>query len=291
MTTPAGRPRADGLGTLRFDLVRGWMFDVDGCLLETALPGGEGGTAFAGAAELIQRLRHAGHRIVCCTNASGRPPAVYAEGLRRAGIEVSADEIITSGSAGAHAVATRHPGAAVLALGGDGIVEPLRAAGVAVVQPGAAPADVVLIGAKDTYTRSEVDAACQAVVAGAPLYVSVMTPWFHGGRGRTASVTSAVAAGIAWITGVRPEPLGKPSPLIAELIVQRLGVDPSAVVVVGDSLDAEVVLAADLGAQSVWVRSGAPAGPENGRPLPTPTAVVADVGELLRVLAPTLQEV
>ena len=268
---------------LRLDDVQAWVFDVDGCLVRTDLPGGEGGTAIDGAAALVAKVKGAGHRVVCCTNGAIRPPAAYAAGLRQVGIDISETEMVTPASAGAHAIARRHPGAPVLVLGGPGMVEPLRSAGLPLVEAQREPARVVVVGPKPSYTAPEIDAACQAVSAGAPFYVTVRTPWFYGGGKRTASATSLIGVGISWLTGAIPELLGKPSQIMNEFLLAHLETDPGRLVVVGDSLDAEVRMAADLGAQSVLVRSGAPTH-DQVQGAGSPTVIVDHVGELLRIL-------
>lgn len=238
---------------------RGWVFDVDGCLVRTARAGGAGGVPFPGAVELVAALKAAGRQVLLCTNASARPPARYAAHLRSLGFDVADEEFVTAGSAAADHIAAHHPGARVLVLGGDGLIVPMADAGVDLVGPDQGqPADVVVVGAADAYTAAGLNAACVAVDAGAPLYVTVRTPWFHGGLGRSISVSSAVAAAISWVTGVEPQVTGKPSPALAERLLARFGrATPGGhLVVVGDHT-AEVELARAMGAASVLVHSGA----------------------------------
>jgi NagD protein len=266
---------------------RGWIFDVDGCLMRTARAGGAGGTPFPGAVELVRALKDAGRQVVLCTNASARPPARYAAHLRSLGFDVADEELVTAGSAAADHVAAQHPGARVLAVGGDGLTVPMTDAGIELVEPTGELADVVVVGAADRYTTAELNAACLAVDAGAPLYVTVMTPWFSGGVGRSVAVSSAVAAAVAWVTGVQPQVTGKPSPALAERLLARFGATfPAAdLVVVGDHL-AEVELAAAMGARSVLVLTGATSAsdaPQTGADLVHP-----DVGAVHDLLRPHL---
>ena len=262
---------------------RGWVFDVDGCLMRTARAGGAGGTPFPGAVELVAELKSAGRQIVLCTNASARPPARYAAHLRDLGFDITDDEFVTAGSAAADHVAVHHAGATVLALGGDGVTVPMSDAGIALVGPiDGTAADVVVIGAGDAYTAAELNAACLAVDAGAPLYVTVRTPWFHGGLGKSVSVSSAIAAAVSWVTGVEAEVTGKPSAALARRLLARFdAVDGAArdLVVVGDHT-AEMELAGAMGACSVLVLSGALTA-EAAAALPSgssPDLVFPDVG-------------
>jgi NagD protein len=270
---------------------RGWVFDVDGCLMRTARAGGAGGVPFPGAVELVAALKAAGRRVLLCTNASARPPARYAAHMRELGFDLADDEFVTAGSAAADHVAAHHAGARVLALGGDGLTVPMTDLGIELVDPAAgANADVVVVGAADSYTRAELNAACLAVDAGAALYVTVLTPWFHGGVGKSVAVSSAVAAAVSWVTGVDAHVTGKPSEALAERLLGRLA--PAAgqeLVVVGDH-DAEVRLARAMGALSVLVLSGATTGPGPAE-LPSgerPDLVFPDVGTVHDLVTPHL---
>jgi HAD superfamily hydrolase (TIGR01450 family) len=213
--------------------------------------------AFPGAVELVRDLKAAGRQLVLCTNASAQAPAQYAAHLRALGIDVADDEFVTAGSAAADHVHAEHPGARVLVLGGAGITDPMRHLGVELVDPeDGALADVVVVGASDTYSAAQLDAACLAVDAGAPLYTTVAARWFHGGVGRSVCVSRAMAAAVSWVTGVEPVVTGKPSAALAAQLRARFGPDDTDLVVVGDST-AEVDLARAMGARILLVLSGA----------------------------------
>jgi HAD superfamily hydrolase (TIGR01450 family) len=259
---------------------RGWVFDVDGCLVQTARAGGAEGSAFPGGVELVAALKAAGRQVLLCTNASARTPARYAAHLRHLGFGVADDEFVTAGSAAADHVAAHHPGAGVLVLGGEGVVEPMAARGIEVLDATVGTrADVVVIGSADTYTTAQINAACLAVDAGAALYTTVWTPWFHGGLARSVAVSSAMAAAVSWVTGVAPQVVGKPSAALAERLLARFGPGkPGELVVVGDHT-AEIELARAMGARSVLVLSGATAPAELAglSPEHRPDVAVADV--------------
>lgn len=236
-----------------------WVLDVDGCLVRTRQAGGVGGTAFPGAADFIRGARDRGDAVVVCTNASERTPAEYAAHLRDLGLEVEDDAFISAGLAAAEHVARSHPGARVLPIGAPGLMEPLHGLGVTVLSADdadAAHAEVVVVGALDAVGRAELNAAALAVDAGAPLYSTVISPWFHGGHGRALTVSAAVAAAVGWASGAEPQVVGKPSPALAATLVERLGVPAERIAVVGDA-PAEIQLARHAGARSITVLSGA----------------------------------
>lgn len=268
---------------------RGWMLDVDGCLVSTSRAGGAGGSLLPGATELLAHLYAAGHSVVICTNASERTPAHYAKHLRSLGLDARDEDFITAGSAAADYVAHHHPGATVLALGAEGITRPLADLGLTLADPQAERpgglADVVLVGAQDLYTRDELNAACLAVDAGAALYTTVGSPWFHGGRGKSVAVSSVMAHAIAWATGVTPHVLGKPSPALGETLQRRLGVPAAEITIVGDA-PAEIALARAMGSHAALVLSGATSAADLAalQGADRPEVAVAGIADLLKLL-------
>lgn len=267
--------------------VRAWVIDVDGCLVRTTRPGGAGGVAMPRAGELLAHLRGAGHDVVVCTNASQRPPRVYAAHLREIGIDLADEDFVTAGSAAADHVAAHHPGARLLVVGDEGISEPALGRGLTLVDADdAGLADVVVVGAASSYPAPLINAACLAVDAGAALYTTVDVPWFHGGLGRSVTVSATMAHAIGWPAGVEPEVVGKPSAYLGEALARRLGAEPHEIAVVGDAT-IEIRLARAMGATSVLVLSGAIGADEvPGLSGPQAPVVVDDVAALLDLLRP-----
>jgi NagD protein len=236
----------------------GWVLDVDGCLVRTATAGGVGGIPVLGTADLLAWLRRGGRDVVVCTNASERPAATYAAQLRSAGLEIGDEQMVTAATAAADYIARHHPDHRVLAIGAEGLTHALREAGIEPVGPRSDRLpDVVVVGAAPSYAAADLNAGCLALAdGGGSFYVTVDIPWFHGGLGRSLSVSSAVAAAITAVTGRRPQVCGKPSPALAEVLNRRLGGPARDVVVVGDTASVEMQLAHTMKALGVLVMSG-----------------------------------
>jgi HAD superfamily hydrolase (TIGR01450 family) len=265
----------------------GWMLDVDGCLVRTSKAGGVGGELIDGAARLLDWLRRHGRKFVICTNASQSPVSRYAAHLRELGLDVADDEVMTAGSAAADYIALQHPRAKVLVVGDTGLTEALTAHGVQLAAPNATDADVVVVGAADTYASATLNGACLSIAdKGAPFYSSVETLWFHGGVKRSIAASSVIAAAITAVTGVKPQVCGKPSQAIGEVLRRRLGGPGKQLVIVGDMASIEVVLAHRMNALGALVLSGGTASadlpylPEEQRP----HWFGRDVGELIETI-------
>jgi 4-nitrophenyl phosphatase len=104
--------------------------------------------------------------------------------------------------------------------------------------------------------------------------------------GHVASVSAAISAGLAHVTGVDPTVLGKPSRLVMDAVAARTGLAPHEVVVVGDDPALEVELGFRCGSTTVLVLSGIARADDLPRlPLERqPDFVLEGVHELLALL-------
>lgn len=263
-----------------------FVFDVDGTLILSDDPNaGSGGVqVLPGAAEILQVLRARGKRLAVFTNGSGQVPREIAAKLRLAGLDVADDEVLTPPVVAVEYIKRHHPGQAVLAFGTEGVLEPVRQAGIPLASlEEAQDAGVVLIGADLDFTYAKLEAACRAVWAGAPLLVTSMAPFFASRRGRMPSPSGSIAAGIRHVTGVEPRVVGKPSELAMEVLAELFGTTPHRIAIIGDDLQLEIRMARESGAFGVLVLSGSSRESDQEHVLPDyrPHLVVPVVGDLI----------
>jgi HAD superfamily hydrolase (TIGR01450 family) len=265
----------------------GFMLDLDGCLVLRNGSDETGGRTLPGAAELIEELRARKLPFVCCTNAAGQAPAGYAAAMRALGLPIEDRELITPAVVAAEHLSRKYPRSTVMVLGGEGVTLPLTSSGIAVVGPEAgARADVVLVGPTSELTGRAIQGAADAIRGGAAFLVTSYVPLIAKQSGSVASVSAAIGAGLAHVSGASPSVLGKPSPIVMDAVCARLGVAASEVVVVGDDPALEIELGRRVGAVTVLVLSGI-AGPGDVQSLPQerrPDYVFSGVEELLELL-------
>jgi NagD protein len=249
---------------------RGFIFDMDGTL---ALGDrvNHGLTALPGAVGMLAWVRMRGLPYVVFTNGTNRSPAHFAAVLREAGLDVPDEQMMTPASS-AVVMFTRRGYKRVMVLGGEGLTEPLRDAGIEVVAPVAAAADsrpaeepaavdAVLVGWFREFTLAHLEAACQAIWSGAALYSASQTPFFATAGGRALGTSRAICAMITSVTGCRLTITGKPSLDALRAAATRLGVPARHIAVVGDDPLLEVPMAHRGHALAIAVGTGL-GGPE-----------------------------
>ncbi len=269
---------------------RGFVFDMDGTLV-LGDRRNKGLQPLPGAIALVSRLREREVPFVVLTNGTTRVPADYAETLRGLGFPVR-DEMMLTPSAVAAEFLSRRKFKRALVLGGEGVWRPLEAAGIEILLPGkpsvepGAVADAVYIGWFREFTMDDIEAACNAVWAGAKLFTSSMAPFFATANGRALGTSRAICAMITSITGQRATVLGKPALEALRCAGRRLGISPRQLAVVGDDPALEVPMAHRGGSMAIAVHTGI--GDESAfaslPPGQQPHLAVRNVAELLRIL-------
>ncbi len=145
-----------------------------------------------------------------------------------------------------------------MVLGGEGLAAPLREAGIDAIPParGAQPPDAVLAGWYPEFTMPALEAACDAVWAGAHLYSCSQSVFFATADGRALGTSRAISSMIKSLTGCRVRVVGKPSLDALRSAASRLGARPPELAVVGDDPELEVPMAHRGRALAVAVGTG-----------------------------------
>jgi 4-nitrophenyl phosphatase len=237
--------------------VDGFMFDVDGTLLlsDRSLGSYE---VLPGAIEVLSTLKERSVPFVLLTNGSAYPPAEQAAKLRKAGLPVEDEQMITPSSVTADLMRRRGVKRA-LVLGMHGVGQALRDAGIETNYTGdsqASAVDAVYVGWHPDCGMKDIEAAANAIWAGAKLYVASDVPFFATKQGRTVGYSFAIVGALRRLTKVSSIITGKPSLHALRFVARRLGIPISKVGVVGDDPLVEVIMARRGGATAFGVTTG-----------------------------------
>src|SRR3989449_3522600 len=268
------KPRVRATRAASFTLPhRGWLFDLDGTVYR-------GEALIPGAAETLAALRAAGRRVAFLSNKPLQTRADYAAKLTRLGVPAAAEDVVTSSLVLARHLATLDPGAPVFVIGEPPLVAELRAHGFEVRTD--ARVRWVAIAFDRTFDYAKLCTALQAVRQGARLIATNpdrTCPTEEGEIPDCAGMTAAVEA----VTGCEVEVIvGKPSPIILEVALERLAVAPRECVMVGDRLETDIVMGKRLGLATVLVLSGVTRAGDLRIAETAPDLVVPSIRDLVR---------
>ena len=252
---------------------RGWLFDLDGTIYlgEALVPG---------AAETVAALRADGRRVAFLSNKPLQTRTDYARKLTRLGVPADADDVINSSLVLARHLATLDPGAPVFVIGEPPLLAELRAHGFEVRFD--RHVRWVVIAFDRTFDYAKLNTALQAVRQGARLIATNpdrTCPTEDGEIPDGAGMTAAVEA----VTGARVEVVvGKPSPIILDVALARLGVPAADAVIVGDRIETDMVMGKRLGLATVLVLSGVTRAGDPRVAEIAPDLVLPSIRDLLR---------
>jgi len=122
----------------------------------------------------------------------------------------------------------------------------------------AAPSEVdaVYVGWHPECGMRDIEAACNAIFAGAKLYVASDVPFFATRAGRTIGYSYAIVGAIRRVTRAPMILTGKPSLHALRFVAGRLKLKAREVAVVGDDPGVETIMANRLGATAFGVCTG-----------------------------------
>jgi len=232
------------------------ILDMDGVLYRGDQP-------IPGAADLARHLKEAGLEVRYATNNSMFTRVEYVARLAEMSIAASPDEIVTSTASTIEHLRRHEPAVrSVLAVGAQGMIDELQAAGFAVrhaAEPGdpTAPAlvDAVVVGLDPEIDASRLDAAADAIRAGARFIATNADARYPTPTGFRPGAGAIVAA-LADATGVTPLVIGKPAPAMFVAILEGAGVTPAEAIVIGDNPESDVAGAHRSGIESILVLTG-----------------------------------
>jgi HAD superfamily hydrolase (TIGR01450 family) len=237
--------------------IKGFMFDLDGTLLlsDRSLGGYE---VLPGAAEVLSALQALSIPFVVLTNGSAYPPAEQAALLRGLGLPVADDRMFTPSSVAA-GLMSRSGIKRALVLGIRGVGHALTEAGIETVftgEPRASEVQAVYVGWHPECAMKDIEAACQAIWAGAKMYVASDVPFFATRQGRAMGYSYAIVGAIRRMTKAPSILTGKPSLHALRFVAKRLGIPTRNVGVVGDDPAVEIIMARRGGATAFGVTTG-----------------------------------
>lgn len=271
--------------------VRALVIDMDGVLWEGRRP-------MPGLAEFFATLRQRQLRFVLATNNASMTPEQYVAKLAGFDISITRDEVLTSAQAAAlhlrqqggngarpddssPASATR-----VFAIGDDGVQQALAEQGFQLVDLYDTSARYVIVGMDRGLSWDKLATATLNIRAGAQFIGTNPDRTLPTERGLTHG-NGAILAALEAATGVAPQIIGKPEPIMYQIALQRLGAQAAATIAIGDRIDTDILGAVRAGLQSILVLSGVTSPEEAARSPIKPTWVMQDIQAITRALQET----
>ena len=242
----------------------GYLIDMDGVLYR-------GSQLIAGADHFVQQLLARDIPFRFLTNNSQRTRRDVVAKLSRMGIEVDEEHIFTCAMATARFLARQRPGGTAFVIGEGGTKTATRLLTTSLT---------TWLSAKDgTFNLELVESAVRMILGGAKLIATNLDPNCPTQNGLRPGCGALVAM-LEAATGIKAFSVGKPSPVMMRTARKELGLATDETVMIGDTMDTDILGGVQLGFHTVLVLSGGTTLEDLPRYAYRPDLIVESLGSL-----------
>jgi len=225
--------------------IKAFIFDLDGTVYL-------GDDLIEGARETLRWVRSKGVQVRFVTNNPRFSRDFYANKLNNLGIDASVEEIVTSANVTAIYLKNEEAYGNIYPIGEAQLEKELKNAGVPLTdkQP-----DTVVVSFDTALDYEKLMIAYHALRKGANFLATnpdTVCPTPDGGLIDAGAIIAALEAST---NRKVEEVIGKPSSLLAKMILKDLKLQSEQCIVVGDRLNTDIKLAKQVGMKGVWINT------------------------------------
>ena len=230
--------------------VKAAIFDLDGTIYI-------GGELIGDAANTLKYLRSKGIKVGFLTNNSSRTDEEYENMLVKLGVYETGDFFCSSLSATVEYLKETRENAKIYALATNRVDEYLRTTGLNFLPENRSDeADTVLLAFDKELTYKKLEHANRLLVGGAA-YIATHPDKVCPAKGCSVPDVGSFIELFYATSGRRPdEIIGKPYPVMAQILCKRLGLKPKEMLMVGDRLFTDIAFGLNSGLKTALVFSG-----------------------------------
>ena len=225
-----------------------FLFDMDGTLYL-------GDRLFDFTKPLLREIRRTGGKYLFMTNNSSKSVADYIKKLEKLGISSTREDFITSSQATAYYLHKHHEGQTLYVCGTESLKEELRSEGFRVTER-VEETDCIVMGFDTELTFQKLHDVSYLLLTRELPYIATNPDLVCPTEFGSVPDCGSVCGMIFNATGKRPVVIGKPSPLMPQLAMDRLGYTKEETCVVGDRIYTDVKSGLNAGITGILVMSG-----------------------------------
>lgn len=254
-----------------------YLFDMDGTLYL-------GNRLYDFTLELLDAIRQSGAKYLFVTNNSSKSVNDYVKKLKNFGIHTTREDFMTSSQATAFYLKKHHSGKTLYVCGTASLKQELMDEGFT-VSDDITKTECIVMGFDTELTFQKLHDVSYLLLTQPELpYIAtnpdLVCPTEFGSVPDCGSVCQMIYNA----TGKRPIVIGKPSALMPELAMEKIGVAPNQTCVIGDRIYTDVKSGLNAGATAVLVMSGETTPEILDQSPDKPHLVLRDAGEILSEL-------
>ena len=254
-----------------------FLFDMDGTLYL-------GNQLYPFTIELLETIKKTGGKYLFMTNNSSKSVVDYVKKLEKLGIHATRDEFMTSSQATAFYLHKHHEGQKLYVCGTESLKEELRMEGFTVTTD-LDEVECIVMGFDTELTFQKLHDVSFLLLTRPELpYIATNPDLVCPTEFGSVPDCGSVCIGIKNATGKEPIVIGKPSPLMPQLAMEKLGISKEEACVVGDRIYTDVKSGLNAGITGILVLSGETTPEILAASQDKPHLVLQDAGEILEAL-------
>ena len=253
-----------------------FLFDMDGTLYL-------GDRLFDFTTSLLAEIRRTGGKYLFMTNNSSKSVADYIKKLEKLGISSTREDFITSSQATAYYLHKHHEGQRLYVCGTESLKEELRWEGFTVTEK-VEDTDCIVMGFDTELTFQKLHDVSYLLLTRELPYIATNPDLVCPTEFGSVPDCGSVCGMIFNATGKRPVVIGKPSPLMPQLAMDRLGYSKEETCVIGDRIYTDVKSGLNAGITGILVMSGETTPEILAQSEDKPHLVLESAKEILEVL-------
>ena len=254
-----------------------FLFDMDGTLYL-------GDRLYDFTIELLDTIKKTGRTYLFMTNNSSKSVADYIKKLEKLGISATREDFITSSQATAYYLHKYHEGQRLYVCGTQSLKEELRMEGFTVTER-VEDTDCVVMGFDTELTFQKLHDVSYLLLTRPDLpYIATNPDLVCPTEFGSVPDCGSVCICIKNATGREPVVIGKPSPLMPQLAMERLGISKEQTCVIGDRIYTDVKSGLNAGVTGILVMSGETTQEILDASPDKPHLVLQDASEILSAL-------
>ena len=226
-----------------------YLFDMDGTLYL-------GSRLYDFTIELLEEIKRTGGKYLFITNNSSKSVNDYVKKLASMGISATREDFLTSSQATAYYLHKHHEGKTLYVCGTESLKEELRGEGFTVTTD-LTKVECIVMGFDTELTFQKLHDVSYLLLTQPDLpYIATNPDLVCPTEFGSVPDCGSVCIGIKNATGKEPIVIGKPSPLMPQLAMDKVGVAPEQTCVVGDRIYTDVKSGLAAGCVGILVLSG-----------------------------------
>jgi HAD superfamily hydrolase (TIGR01457 family) len=254
-----------------------YLFDMDGTLYL-------GDRLYSFTQELLQTIREKGGTYLFMTNNSSKSVADYIKKLANLGIQATRDDFITSSQATAYYLQKHHKGQTLYVCGTNSLKQELMDNGFTVTDD-LDKVECIVMGFDTELTFQKLHDVSYLLLTRPELpYIATNPDLVCPTEFGSVPDCGSVCGMIYNATGKKPVVIGKPSPLMPQLAMERLGYSKLETCVVGDRIYTDIKSGLNAGITGILVMSGETTYEILNKSEDKPHLVLDDAGKILEYL-------